>query len=167
MSQSKPCRFYSQPGGCKRRECTFSHGPRAEHHPRPLTSANTTRPPSGRPVCSFYWSSRNCRDGSNCRFSHVENPSLSVNRAGTSSAVQDSVIPFLTDEGLAKVIGTGTDSLSPQPATLLTPGAVRSRLERFLNDNFRFKTSFDTYAFLAPLNSTLSTNPAWVCTTIR
>lgn len=89
----------------------------------------------------------------------MENPSL--NRAGTPSGALGSVIPFLTDEGLAKVMGTGTDSLSPQPATLLTPGEVRSRLERFLKDDFRFHTSFDIYAFFVPLNSTLSTNPAW------
>ncbi|KIL62527.1 hypothetical protein M378DRAFT_128690 [Amanita muscaria Koide BX008] len=162
MSRHKPCHYHSSPGGCRRKDCTFSHGSPGEHRPRSPASAASAGPSTSSPggVCKFYWSTKRCRDGSNCRYSHIENPSLNAQNS-SSSGIITSLVPFLTDEGLAKVTGVGTDPLSPQPQKLLTPAQIRYDMRRFLQDDFRFKSTFEIYAFFVPLSSAISTNPAW------
>jgi hypothetical protein len=88
-------------------------------------------------------------------------------QSSSSSGIIASLVPFLTDEGLAKVTGVGTDPLSPQPQKLLTPAQIRYDLKRFLQDDFRFNSTFEIYAFFVPLSSAISTNPAWVRAVVR
>lgn len=70
--------------------------------------------------------------------------------------------PFLTEAGLAKITGTGTDVYFPIPPNLTTPVETHQHLQRFLRDDFRFKKTFDIYAFLVLLGSASSTNTSWV-----
>ena len=165
---SQPCRFQSQPGGCRRgAACAFSHispghGTGADHRTRVhLPTRNQTSPPAPQGVCRFYWSKGQCeKDG--CRFRHIRSQSESTSQPSlTTNSGAD--IPFLTDEGLAKVTGTGTDSLSPKPANPLSPGDVQYKLRRFLADDYNFRKTFDVYAFFTLINSAVSTNPSWVC----
>lgn len=161
---SRPCRFQFQPGGCRRgTDCTFSHsapghGTGADHRTRAhLPTHNLTSPPAPPGVCRFYWSKGHCeKDG--CRFKHISNQSESTSQ----SSLPPNSVPFLTDEGLAKVTGTGTDSLSRQPANLLRPGQVHYKLKRFLADDFHFSKTSDVYAFFTLIDSAVSTNPSWV-----
>lgn len=77
------------------------------------------------------------------------------------------VAPFLTEQGLAKLNSNATDGFfAGSKTSLLSPTEAHDRLKRFLFDNFKFKTSFDVYAFLVPLTSANSTNTLWVSPTL-
>ncbi|KAF8629392.1 hypothetical protein AX15_003447 [Amanita polypyramis BW_CC] len=166
---AKPCRYQNQPGGCRRRDCTFSHstpGTSTDQRPRSYSStSNRASSPAPLGVCKFYWSTGTCGREHTCRFNHVkESDSDSSNerhRRSSSPLTVNAILPFLTDEGLARVTGSGTDSLSPQLANALSPNQAQYRLKRFLTDDFRFGTVFDIYAFFVPLSNAISTNPAW------
>jgi hypothetical protein len=164
---SRPCRYESQPGGCKRgSSCTFSHstpgvGISTDHRTRAhLPTHNLTSLPAPQGVCKFFWSRGQCEKDNQCRFRHIRNQSTSQPSFPPNSNL---VLPFLTDEGLAKVTGTGTDSLSRHPTNPLPPGPVQHKLKRFLADDFHFSNTFDIYAFFSPIDSAISTNPSWVC----
>jgi hypothetical protein len=69
------------------------------------------------------------------------------------------VAPFLTEAGLAKIGGSGTDGFfSPDPSSTLSPTEAHNALKRYLSDNFRFKSTFEIYAFMKPLNSASASN---------
>ena len=166
MSQ---CRFQFQPGGCRRgAACTFIHispgpGTGADHRTRAhLPMHNQTSPPAPQGACRFY-SKGQCKND-DCRFRHIRSQSESTSQPSLSTN-SGADLPFLTDEGLAKVTGTGTDSLSPKPANPLSPGDVQYKLKRFLADNYHFRKTYDVYAFFTLINSAVSTNPSWVCVT--
>lgn len=46
-------------------------------------------------------------------------------------------------------------------STSLSPTDAHHRLKKFLSDTFRFKSSFEVYAFLVPLSSANRNNPLW------
>ena len=113
------------------------HGTSPDHLTRAhLPTHNLTSPPLPPGVCRFYWTKGQC-EKDDC----------------------------LTDEGLANVTGTRTVSLLRQPANLLGPGEVQSKLQWFLVDDFHFSKIYDIYAFLTLTNSAVSTSSSWVCVT--
>jgi len=74
------------------------------------------------------------------------------------------VAPFLTENGLAKINGNATDGFFAETeASSLSPTDAHRYLKRFLAESFKFKSSFEVYAFLTPLCSANSSNPLWVC----
>jgi hypothetical protein len=74
----------------------------------------------------------------------------------------ETIAPFLTEAGLAKMNGTSTDGFFSLPTKSLSPNEAQNHLTKFLRDDFRFSSVFDIYAFLAILNSASSTNKSWV-----
>ncbi|KAJ7651473.1 hypothetical protein DFH06DRAFT_1207067 [Mycena polygramma] len=167
----RPCHFYNKPGGCRRGEdCGFSHdsaspgsAPRAAGSspaPRQETIPNA---PAG--ICRMYWSNGNCRHEYKCRFKHTQCPSSSPSPSAPPSSgpsiAANSLAPFLTEAGLAKLNSSGTDIFFPPPAKALSPNEIHNSLKRFLFDNFRFQKTFDIYSFLVPLASIDASGPSW------
>lgn len=186
-----PCRFHNFPGGCRQGDnCKFSHANRDTNRtetqtsrsssstPGPLTPLTPRSPPNERPsspssplprgVCRFYWETGGCKREFDCRFEHTRKTQPTANRFSritvASQAAEDLIAPFLTEKGLAKLSGSGTDGFFAQDtSTSLSPTEAHSKLKRFLQDNFRFNTTFQIYGFLTPLISANTTNRLWVC----
>ncbi|KAF8639511.1 hypothetical protein AX17_001416 [Amanita inopinata Kibby_2008] len=164
---SKPCRFYTQPGGCnKGNKCTFAHSSDRKIHARSSSSGSSSNSPALKQpipsgVCKFYWSTGNCKHEFKCRFNHTKSPSSTAVSESPLPLVGLNVVPFLAESGLAKVAGTGTDAFFPTPADSLSPTEVHNKIKRFFYDQFRFIRTFDVYAFVNPLNSTVSSNARW------
>ena len=183
------CRFHNLPGGCRQgANCKFSHTNRStdrnETQASPCSSSSSPLTPRSPPterqsspsssiplprgVCRFYWETGNCRREFDCRFEHTQKMQPTGNRfagiAVASQAAQELIAPFLTEKGLAKLSGSGTDGFFAQDnLTSLSPTEAHSKLKRFLQDNFRFNTTLQIYAFLIPLISANTTNKLWVC----
>ncbi|KAJ6625897.1 P-loop containing nucleoside triphosphate hydrolase protein [Mycena sp. CBHHK59/15] len=157
---SPPCRFYNTPGGCRHgQSCKFSHsapGNRDEMSPR--TSLAQRAPPG---ICNFYWSSGSCRHEFNCRYHHTRDPSASAPSSSEPAIAGHSLAPFLTEAGLAKLNGLGTDVFFAPPSKPLSPNETHNHLKRFLHDNFRFQKTFEVYGFLVPLGSLDTSGPSW------
>lgn len=180
---TQQCRFY-QAGGCRYGDkCKKSHSIQAKDSPLPSTSAQSSprnRPskspnlpeassplPSG--VCSFYWKTGRCKLEFECKFKHSrcdDGPEIRVTprRPQFNLAGNDVIVPFLTEQGLAKINGIATDGFFEEgKLTSLSPTEAHSRFKKFLSNTFRFKNSFEVYSFLAPLSSASCHNPLWVC----
>ncbi|KAG0698145.1 hypothetical protein DFH29DRAFT_943008 [Suillus ampliporus] len=186
---SRRCHFYNSPGGCRRgTSCTFEHIRNAERRggdgrpsspsvssdgspsrrdaqgPQRQTSPSSP-PPRG--VCRFFWETGRCFREFDCRYAHTLRQGQDGIRspqpfAIPTRAAQEFIAPFLTEKGLAKLVGGGTDGYFPQDATTsLTPSETQSRLRRFLRDDFRFKTAPEIYGFLIPLSSANLQNASW------
>lgn len=75
----------------------------------------------------------------------------------------NAVAPFLTADGLARVTGSGTDVyFAPDSSRDLSPTEAHHALKRYLFDDYRFRMTFDIYAFLKPLSSAHTANTSWV-----
>jgi hypothetical protein len=181
-----PCRYHNLPNGCKwGSNCKFFHASdtkEAESSLRSPSSASPTprshstqrrtvqsNPPKG--VCRFYWEQGSCKQEFNCRFDHTHktqtrstaNVSQPARRAVATQPAEDLIAPFLTEKGLAKLNGSGTDGFFAQTApTSLTPTEAHNRLKRFLDDKFNFSTALQVYSFLIPLSSANAANRLWV-----
>ncbi|KIK93721.1 hypothetical protein PAXRUDRAFT_828683 [Paxillus rubicundulus Ve08.2h10] len=179
-----PCRYINSPGGCRRgKDCHFAHtltSKTANTRPFSPSSAssdgsshpNTQRPnASGSPlpkgVCRFFWEHGRCSREFECRYEHTSKAEGS-SRTGPRSTITPSeavlrrLAPFLTEEGLSKMNGSGTDGFfSQDPSASLSPSEAHNALKRFLQDNFRFRSTFEVYAFLKPLNSANASNTHW------
>jgi hypothetical protein len=172
----KPCHFFSTPKGCRFGEnCSFSHNnrssspvpspsngtaPQQGHSPQPHSKA----PPG---ICNFYWRTGVCNREFACRFRHTKenttaHDSQVLQRNATSSAF-DAIAPYLTEAGLAKVAGTGTDIFFSIPDNPISPEEAHNHLKKFLYDTYHFNSTFEVYAFLRILTSATSTNSSWVC----
>jgi hypothetical protein len=183
-----PCRFINLPGGCRRgKDCHFAHAfTQNNANTRPLSPSsassdrsshpNTQRPNASGPplpkgVCRFFWEHGRCNREFECRYEHTPKTERS-SRAGPSSsrstitpseAVIQRLAPFLTEEGLSKMNRSGTDGFfSQDPSASLSPSEAHNALKKFLQDNFRFRTTFEVYAFLKPLSSANASNTHWV-----
>ncbi|KAG1904255.1 uncharacterized protein F5891DRAFT_1206968, partial [Suillus fuscotomentosus] len=190
MSQRQSCRFFNSPGGCRRgKSCTFEHSqPNAQHRggdgrpssPSASSSGSPSRrnaqgpqrhmspsspPPRG--VCRFFWETGRCYREFGCRGAHTLPQGQDGRRtpqpiAIPTQAAQAFIAPFLTEKGLSKLVGGGTDGYFPQDATTsLTPSETQSRLRRFFREDFRFKTAPEIYGFLIPLSSANIQNDSW------
>lgn len=169
-----PCKFFNTPGGCRRGQaCTFAHTS-VSRTPPPVPSntgspsrqreqPNLPKSPPG--VCNFFWTSGECNREFACRYRHIRdapnNTPPTPSTTSTSAAV-DTIAPFLTQGGLAKLNGTGTDVFFANPPMALTPTDVHNHMKRFLFDDFRFRKTFEIYGFLTPLMSANTSNQAWV-----
>lgn len=176
MSRRTLCRFHTAPGGCRKgAACTFSHGPIAPSNASPSPSipdpsrtreTRTGNAPPG--ICNFYWTSGQCNREFTCRFRHTVNPgdAGAPRRASpvitTPLSADEAIAPFLTESGLAKLNGSGTDIFFANHSKPMTPNEAHNALKRFLYDDFRFLKTFDIYAFLIPLSNANSSNSTWV-----
>lgn len=175
------CAFLDRPGGCRRgNQCRFSHA--SPSSPTPSSRPSSPAPSQGTPllfpptphprippgVCRFYWTTGQCRLEFACRFSHtgaspVQNAAPQPITRPTQSFAIDSIAPFLTEAGLARVTGTSTDVFFPADSSKdLSPTEAHNALKRFLLDHYRFQATFDVYAFLKPLSSAHAANTSWV-----
>jgi hypothetical protein len=172
------CVFIDKPGGCRRgNQCKFLHttsstlssrppspAPSQGNSSSPQTSSLPRTPPG---VCSYYWTSGTCKREFACRFQHTSPPvqnttSQPISRSTQSSAI-DSIAPFLTEAGLARVTGSSTDIFfSADSSKDLSPTEAHNALKKYLLDHYRFRTTFDIYAFLKPLSSAHAANASWV-----
>ncbi|KAG2106489.1 hypothetical protein BD769DRAFT_1654653 [Suillus cothurnatus] len=189
MSRRPSCRFYNSPGGCRRgTSCTFEHIPNAQHRggdgrpssPGASSDGSPSRrnaqgpqrqispsspPPRG--VCRFFWETGRCFREFSCRGAHTLPQGHDGRRspqpfAIPTQAAQALIAPFLTEKGLSKLVGGGTDGYFPQDATTsLTPSETHSRLRRFFREDFRFKTAPEIYGFLVLLSSANLQNGSW------
>lgn len=179
------CRFH-QAGNCRYGDkCKNSHSARtlAEQSPGPSTSGPTsprswpskqlTLPGASSPlpsgVCRYYWTTGQCKLEFKCNFKHNrcdDGPEITPQRPQFNFAGTDAIVPFLTEKGLAKINGIATDGFFDEKAALLSPTEAHNRLKRFLSDTFRFRSSFDVYAFLVPLSSANCNNTLWVCVSL-
>ena len=188
----RPCRFWGKPEGCnKGNRCPFSHGPatpisspptspsrpRARRGGTPTSPAQSTSQNHGslqtlqstqcpNSVCRDFWGTGQCKKGLlACSFRHISATSQSSPQASTSRAsAVDAIVPFLSEGGLTKMVGAGTDGFYPTN-TLGTrsPIKVHNSLGRFMFEHFHFKTTFDIYAFQSLITSASASDPAWVC----
>lgn len=176
---SSHCRFFSTPQGCREgARCNFSHSPlssptgrgrgRGGHASARGRGGASSPPPSPassapRGVCNFYWTSGRCTRKFDCRFSHVSSSSdsqratLPPTPPGTGQTA-----PLLTNEGLTRLSGSGTDVFFSQPSNPRTPTDTHNYLKKYLHDNFRFSKTFDVYAFVTLLSNINTSNNGWV-----
>ncbi|KAJ6594163.1 hypothetical protein B0H19DRAFT_1094164 [Mycena capillaripes] len=161
----RPCNCHNKPGGCRRgQECAFSHdGPSSSSGARPSPARQAPLPNAPAGICKFYWSTGNCRHEFGCRFKHTRSPSSAPSSSPSSPPLTtpNSLAPFLTEAGLAKLNTSGTDIFFPPPTKALSPNEIHNHLKRFLRDDFRFEKTFDIYGFLVPLASVDVSGPYW------
>lgn len=187
-----PCHFYNSPGGCRKgATCAFSHGTRAIRSSSPASSAGTgpgpshqspgpspgssrRRPAAGTQqappgVCNFYWTSGKCKREFDCRYRHTLPNTVPTSPSAPrlpdpdrSQPAIDTIAPFLTESGLAKVNASGTDAFFTSPTKALSPNEAHNALKRYLYDDFRFAKTFDVYGFLLPLSNANAGNSTWV-----
>ncbi|KAL0951932.1 hypothetical protein HGRIS_008585 [Hohenbuehelia grisea] len=182
----RPCNFFNSPGGCRLGDaCAFSHAPGspnlASRSPsKQIISGTPSRSnansgpasPSAPPgTCRVYWASGSCRNEFNCRFRHVQasestSPGSPLapgprTNSRTQAGAMDPIAPFLTETALARMSGAGSDIFSAPPSEPMTPIAAHNTLKWFLDNDYRFRTSFDVCAFLKPINSATSVNESW------
>lgn len=180
MSNKRPCHFFNSPGGCRRGDqCHFQHT--NANNPTTQSSSPSSQPSMGRTnapsessgqkappgVCNFYWSTGKCKHEFACRYRHVNSSSSTETQVRSfsvpSSSSLDAIAPFLTEDGLARVTGAGTDVyFSSNPDADLSPTQAHNALKRFLYDDYRFDKTFFIYAFLKPLSSAHTGNTSWV-----
>ena len=168
------CRYHNAPGGCRQgANCKFEHigNPQQPSGSQPTseaprlgspTSSSLNDPPRG--VCRYFWTTGSCRQEFQCRYDHIASTSTMASPAADrrSSAINVAA-PFLTESAMAKLTGSGTDVYFSNNETEMSPNEAHNHLKRFLRDDYRFRTSFDIYAFLKTLNSASETNTSWVC----
>lgn len=168
--RTQPCNFYNKRGGCHRGEtCSFAHVSAASSSSgnadvsRGPSLARATHPQAPPGVCNFYWSQGACRHEYSCRFKHITSDSNVANKSPErqSNKPEDTIASFLTDAGLAKLTGSGTDgfftTLKP-----LSPNETHNHLKKFLYNDYRFRKTFDIYGFVILLNSANISNAGWV-----
>ena len=167
---TQQCRLY-QAGDCRfGAKCKFSHSAHTQGGQSPGSSTSippkaSSSPPSG--VCSFYWKTGGCKREFECKYEHIQcndGPEITPQRPQFNLAGNNAIAPFLTEQGLAKINGIATDGFFE--STSLSPTDAHGRFKRFLSDTFRFRTSFEVYAFLVPLNSANCNNSLWVCVSL-
>lgn len=181
-NRGNQCKFaHSPPTGNNATDTKILSTPGSSDGP-PQTYSESSRPGgAGNPppgVCWYFWEHGRCKKEFNCRRSHTQPQKTDITNSSTSSsapttvpgpvtpstAVLQRIAPFLTEQGLSKMSGSATDGFfSQDPSTSLSPIEAHNALKRFLYDTFRFKTTFEMYAFLKPLNSATASNANWVC----
>jgi hypothetical protein len=95
------------------------------------------------------------------------NPSTTAQKPSNPISALDTLAPFLTAAGLAKVTGTGTDVFFSDSTGQLSPVEAHNHLKRYLYDDFRFKSTLDVYGFLTLIGSANTMNPSWVSFAIK
>jgi hypothetical protein len=177
----RSCVFFNKPGGCRQgSQCRFLH-PNGQRSPTPSESgrsspvpspshspsSRTSHPRAPPGVCNYYWTTGTCNREFSCRFRHTESSprenTVHQPLRFTQPSAIDSIAPFLTEDGLARVTGTATDVFfSADSAKDLSPTEAHNALKKYLFDDYRFRTTFDIYAFLKPLSSANTANRSWV-----
>ncbi|EAU91511.2 hypothetical protein CC1G_02000 [Coprinopsis cinerea okayama7 len=123
-------------------------GPSTRGSNRP--SARSSRPPPGG-VCRFFWGTGRCRLGFECQYKHIaSDPGLPSNVQPTNGA---SSMPALLEGGYSKIGNLGSDAFQSPPSVVMQSNEAHNALKRFLRDGYRFSSTSDVYAFLAPLES--------------
>ncbi|KAG9309779.1 hypothetical protein JVU11DRAFT_10153 [Chiua virens] len=156
-----PCRFFNTPNGCNRgSKCKFAHSspnnnPDTSEQLSPSISDSSLRLPS---------SSRPSGTG-NSPCKQVQKHGSSLLSAGSttiqSTAVLQRVAPFLTEGGLSKMSGSGTDGFFSQDPSSLSPSEAHNAIRRFLFNKFTFKSTFEVHAFVKILSSATTGDTRW------
>ncbi|KAF8128159.1 hypothetical protein EV363DRAFT_1585143 [Boletus edulis] len=183
-----PCRFFNTPAGCNRgNQCKFAHSlpddntrgrfpsTTPDSSNSTLATPQTNAPPSGSGnappgVCRYFWEQGRCKREFSCYYKHTQKadraappPASTSSQTTRSATALQRVAPFLTEQGLSKLSGSGsgTDGFFSQDISSLSPAEAHNALKRFLLDDYRFKDTYHVYAFLKPLNSATSSNAGW------
>jgi hypothetical protein len=167
-----PCRFFNAPGGCRRgSSCHFTHDRGSSSGRGGRSQGRNPKPSSGnvpKDVCKNYWTDGSCNRGFQCKFKHIKRDSAGRTAESSPSSPStsrldaiDAISPYLTEEGLAKLSLPGTDVFFADD-TPMSPSQVQNNLRRFLRDDFRFRKTFDIYAFVGLLNNAGSNHDDWV-----
>jgi hypothetical protein len=171
----KLCQFYNPAtgGGCRNGgSCRFLHLSPSDSQNQSSTVAtgrhNETADGrnkgilfSPRGVCSYFWNKGSCDKGFSCRFNHSANPEIERRDRPEEGVLSlNALLPLLTEAGLAKVAGPGSDAyFTPK---FQTPMKVQSNLQHFLREDFRFVRPSQVYKFVALLYSASANDPSWV-----
>ena len=174
LMSRRVCRYNETREGCRKGDsCQFLHSGPSSRESRE-SGASSARQPPARPtskaprgVCNFYWEHGQCKREFDCRFEHRINPSIGSentrHHAASPSAV-DSIAPYLTEAGLAKLTGSGTDGFfSLEPSSRLSPHQVQQHLRTYIADQYRFPGPLQIYTFLKIINCATTNNSSWVC----
>ncbi|KAG2015788.1 hypothetical protein CC2G_009023 [Coprinopsis cinerea AmutBmut pab1-1] len=62
-------------------------------------------------------------------------------------------MPALLEGGYSKIGNLGSDAFQSPPSVVMQSNEAHNALKRFLRDGYRFSSTSDVYAFLAPLES--------------
>lgn len=181
MSNNIPCRFFSKPSGCRSgNRCNFAHISPSEitgSSPQSNGGNELQRKSKAsekefipRGVCKNYWSTGQCYLEFSCRYRHerpleihTESENALVARDVPSrSFFLDSIVPFLSDAGLAKISSPSADIFSSSVGTGLDPQTTHSFLCRYTHSDYRFHNVSQIYTFVALLNNASSLNQGWV-----
>jgi Zinc finger C-x8-C-x5-C-x3-H type (and similar) len=174
MSQQRspqPCRFFATPGGCRRgTSCHFAHGTTA--NPTNNSQQHSHRSPSDRRsdssqnpngTCRSFWQTGACRFAFDCKYKHVASGSQSQRTTTRDVVVAGATsMPFLSPGGFSRVGSSGSDVFSSIPFRVMDPNEAHNTLKRFLFDDYRFRKTFDVYAFLVPVLSANTNSNLWV-----
>jgi len=183
---SRPCHFFNTAAGCNRgNQCKFAHSsPSPSARPLSPSTSDATAPPQRTPrssgnkhyppgVCKYFWEQGRCTREFNCRHAHIQRadgpstptpaaPSPLPDNMARSGTVSQRNTPFLMEQVLSKMSGGGIDGFFPHDSSSLSPSEAHNNLKLYLADNFRFKSTFEVYGFLRPLNSATASNAGWV-----
>jgi hypothetical protein len=169
------CRFNETREGCRKGDnCPFLHTGTSSRESRESGASparQPARPTSKAPrgVCNFYWERGQCKREFDCIFEHKINPSIGADKTkhhAASPTAMDSIAPYLTEAGLAKLTGSGSGTdvfFSLGPDNRLSPQQVQQHLRTFISDQYRFAGPPQIYAFLKIINCATTNNSSWVC----
>ncbi|KAH6914275.1 hypothetical protein BKA70DRAFT_1558250 [Coprinopsis sp. MPI-PUGE-AT-0042] len=173
MSQQRsppPCRFFATPGGCRRgTSCHFAHSTstssannaqqQSHRSPSDRRSSTSSQNPNG--TCRSFWQTGACRFAFDCKYKHVASDSQSQATTRDVVAAGSSSMPFLNQGGFSRLGSSGSDVFSSTPSRVMDPNEAHNTLKRFLFDDYRFRKSFDVYAFLVPVLSANTNSNLW------
>ncbi|KAH8119264.1 P-loop containing nucleoside triphosphate hydrolase protein [Phellopilus nigrolimitatus] len=146
-------------------------------------TANAIDTPAPNGVCRIFWKHGNCKREFGCRFRH-ESPSNAEPAHADSSHLSNRnwrtgrglegddnprtqeleiIAPFLTDAGLAKMSGSGSDVFASGGATgkKLNPQEMQGQLRIFLFDDYRFRSTTQMCGFASLLSNASAMNNSW------
>ncbi|KAG8790256.1 hypothetical protein FRC12_012372 [Ceratobasidium sp. 428] len=130
-----------------------SQGPNLQGAPHAAPSMPANVP---RGVCRNFWATGRCFRGEECRFNHTANPEVpAVPEPSTS------LKSYFEAAGLGSFPSLETDKFAAGVGSNKTPGQTHHFLKRFTEDNFRFETASQAYAFLELVCNANTENTSW------
>lgn len=146
------CRYFWTRGNCGRgAACTFVH----QTPDSPASTTSRVFVPSG--ICRSFWTTGQCRRGAGCKFQHRVNPDAPPPITNQPKSLQSQ----FEDTGLGSLSALDSDKFSAGVGSSATPGQASARLERFLQDDYRFHSAYQVYSFLEIICSANTQNSEW------
>ncbi|KAG8703866.1 hypothetical protein FRC09_003894, partial [Ceratobasidium sp. 395] len=125
--------------------------PQGAQHTAPPVPVNVPRG-----VCRNFWTTGRCFRGEECRFNHTANPEVPA-VPETSTSLKS----YFEAAGLGSFPSLETDKFAAGVGSNKTPGQTHHFLKRFTEDNFRFETASQVYAFLELVCNANTENTSW------